>query len=138
MMRVDGLASEVGTPAFEGILGMTSEPKKNGKFFAHMVFFQLMDSSDHAINTFLDACVKYLSGHPGQVHFFVGLRAVDVARDVSDTGFDVAMHIVFENRGKYDKYAASNTHEEFITVTAGLSTGRRVFDSYIDRAVKGF
>jgi hypothetical protein len=123
--------------AFERDPGMASKPKKNGKFFAHMVFFQLMDLSDHAIDTFLDACVTYLSGHPGQVHFSVGLRAVDIARDVSDTGFDVAMHIVFENREKYNEYAASKTHEEFITVTAGMSTGRRVLDSYIERAVKG-
>jgi hypothetical protein len=117
---------------------MANQPKKNGKFFAHMVFFELMDLSDHAIGTFLDACVTYLSGHPGQVHFSVGLRAVDIARDVSDTGFDVAMHIIFEDRGKYDEYATSDNHEEFITVTAGMSPDRRVFDSYIERSVIGF
>jgi len=116
---------------------MASKPEKNDKFFAHMVFFQLMDLSDHAVDTFLDACVTYLSEHPGQVHFSVGLRAVDIARDVSDTGFDVAMHIIFINRQKYNEYAASKKHDEFITATAGMSTGRRVFDSYIERAVKG-
>jgi hypothetical protein len=116
---------------------MAGARMKNEKFFAHMVFFKLMDLSDHAVETFLDACVTYLSGHLGQVHFSVGLRAVDIARDVSDTGFDVAMHVVFAGREKYDEYAASKAHEEFITVTAGLSTGRRVFDSYIERAVKG-
>jgi hypothetical protein len=116
---------------------MASKPKKNDKFFAHMVFFQLMDLSDHAIGVFLEACVTFLSGHPGQVHFSVGLRAVDIARDVSDAGFDVAMHIIFENREKYNEYAASRTHEEFITATAGMSTGRRVLDSYIERTVIG-
>jgi len=111
--------------------------QKNEKFFAHMVFFQLMDLSEHAIDTFLDACVEYLSGHPGQVHFSVGLRAVDIARDVSDTSFDVSMHIIFESKKKYDEYAASESHEAFITATAGMSTGRRVLDSYIERAVTG-
>jgi len=111
--------------------------KENDKFFAHMVFFQLMDLSDHAIDTFVGACVKYLSGHPGQVHFSVGLRAVDIARDVSDRSFDVSMHIVFKNKKKYDEYAASETHEAFITATAGMSTGRRVLDSYIEQAVTG-
>jgi len=33
------------------------------------------------------------------------------------------MHIVFENREKYNEYAASKTHEEFITVTAGCLQG---------------
>jgi hypothetical protein len=81
---------------------------------------------------------QYLSvGHEGQVHFSVGLRAVDIARDVSDTGFDVSMHIIFENKKKYDEYAASDTHEQFITATAGMSTGRSVLDSYIERPVKG-
>jgi hypothetical protein len=107
------------------------------KHFAHMVFFQLLDLSDPAIDAFLDLCVKYLSGHPGQVHFSLGLRAVDIRRDVSDSAFDVAMHIIFENRGKYDAYAASRSHEDFITESAGMSTGRRVLDSYIERSVTG-
>jgi hypothetical protein len=102
-----------------------------------MVFFQLLDLSDPAVDVFLDNCVKFLSGHDGQVHFSLGLRAIDIQRDVSDSAFDVAMHIVFENRGKYDDYAASQPHQDFITETAGMSTGRRVLDSYIERAVTG-
>ena len=105
--------------------------------FAHMVFFQLIDTSDHAIDTFVVACIEYLANHDGQIHFSVGLRAVDIERDVSDTGFDVAMHIIFESREKYDDYAGNPRHDEFITVTAGMSTGRRVLDSYIERAVAG-
>ncbi|RVD31779.1 Dabb family protein [Mesorhizobium sp. M4B.F.Ca.ET.017.02.2.1] len=108
-----------------------------GKYFAHMVFFQLLDFSDPAVDAFLDYCVKYLSNHDGQVHFSLGLRAVDIHRDVSDSSFDVAMHIIFENRGKYDDYAASQPHQDFITETAGMSTGRRVLDSYIERRITG-
>lgn len=105
------------------------------KPFAHMVFFKLMDIADPVLDEFVGACVKYLSGHDGQVHFSVGLRAVDIQRDVSDSSFDVAMHMIFANRAKYDEYAASPPHEEFITATAGMSTGRRVLDSYIETSV---
>jgi Stress responsive A/B Barrel Domain len=107
------------------------------RHFAHMVFFQLLDVSEPSTDVFLDSCVKYLSGHPGQIHFSLGLRAVDIHRDVSDSAFDVAMHMIFENRSKYDDYAASQPHQNFITETAGMSTGRRVLDSYIERSVIG-
>jgi len=107
------------------------------KYFAHMVFFQLLDLSDPAVDAFLNYCVKYLANHDGQVHFSLGLRAVDIHRDVSDASFDVAMHIIFQNRAAYDAYAASQPHQDFITETAGMSTGRRVLDSYIERAVTG-
>ncbi len=116
---------------------MEKETDISCKYFAHMVFFQLLDLSDPAVDAFLDYCVRYLSGHDGQVHFSLGLRAVNIHRDVSDSSFDVAMHIVFKNRGKYDDYAASQQHADFITDTAGMSTGRRVSDSYIERAVVG-
>ena len=103
------------------------------KYFAHMVFFQLLDVSDPAVDAFLGFCDKYLARHEGQVHFSLGLRAVDIHRDVSDAAFDVAMHMIFENRAAYDAYAASQGHDDFITETAGMSTGRRVLDSYIER-----
>lgn len=107
------------------------------KHFAHMVFFQLLDLSDPGLELFMDYCVKYLSNHEGMVHFSLGLRAVDIKRDVSDASFDVAMHMIFENRAAFDAYAVSQPHEDFITKTAGMSTGRRVLDSYIERAVTG-
>ena len=107
------------------------------KYFAHIVFFQLLDLSDPGVDTFIDYCVKYLANHNGQIHFSVGLRAVDINRDVTDAAFDVAMHVIFENRAAYDAYAASQAHQDFITETAGMSTGRRVFDSYVERAIAG-
>ena len=109
--------------------GATEKP------FAHMVYFKLMDIADPVVDEFIACCVKYLSGHDGQVHFSVGLRAVDIQRDVSDSSFDVAMHMIFANRAKYDEYAKTERHDEFITATAGMSTGRRVLDSYIEKSV---
>lgn len=99
--------------------------------FAHMVFFQLADRNPALMSKYIDACKRYLSGHAGQVLFAVGPRDIEIQRDVSALDFDVAMHIVFENRDAYDAYAADPRHEEFITETAGMSTGRRVFDSYL-------
>ncbi len=96
-----------------------------------MVFFQLADRNPALMSKYIDACKRYLSGHAGQVLFAVGPRDIEIQRDVSALDFDVAMHIVFENRDAYDAYAADPRHEEFITETAGMSTGRRVFDSYL-------
>ena len=102
---------------------------------AHMVFFSLADATEAMIKQYEGYCYQYLSGHPGQVHFSVGARVVDIQRDVSASDFDVAMHIIFDSRKSYNAYAKSSRHEEFITQTAGLSNGRRVFDTYL--AAKG-
>jgi hypothetical protein len=98
---------------------------------AHMFFFKLADRSPATIHAFVDACVKYLSKHPGQTYFSVGLRAVEMRRDVNATNFDVAMHMVFRNVAAYKKYEASKRHDTFITVTAGISNSRVVYDSYL-------
>jgi hypothetical protein len=103
--------------------------------FAHMVFFQLADRTPTMMTKYIEACEKYLSGHPGQILFSVGPRDVEIQRDVSAVDFDIAMHMVFENRAVYDEYASDPRHEEFITATAGMSTGRRVFDSYLTKMI---
>ena len=99
--------------------------------FAHSVYFTLADRSSRTMNDFRAACVKYLSGHPGQIFFAVGLRALEMRRDVNDSSFDVAMEMIFDTFASYDAYRKEPRHEEFITVTAGMSTRRRVFDWYL-------
>src|ERR1700704_2199830 len=103
--------------------------------FAHMVYFQMADRTPTIMTKYIDACEKYLAGHLGQILFAVGPRDVEIQRDVSAVDFDIAMHIVFENRKAYDEYASDPRHEEFITVTAGMSSGRRVFDSYLTKLI---
>jgi hypothetical protein len=101
---------------------------------AHMVFFLLADNGAQFARDFMEACIKYLSpvaGHNGQYHFSVGLRDVDIARDVSATDFDVAMHIIFDDQKSYDLYSKSEEHEDFITATAGMSPSRKVLDSFL-------
>jgi len=99
--------------------------------FAHCTFFRLADTSDSVMRFFMEACKKHLSGHEGMVHFSVGCRALSIRRDVSALDFDVAMHMIFSDYKSYQDYAASDRHQVFITETAGMSTGRIVYDSFI-------
>ena len=112
-----------------------TEPKyykdKKSKPFAHMFFFQLSDTSPELVDRFVELCRKYLGGHPGQRHFSIGIRALEINRDVSGKNFEVSVHMIFDNIGAFNDYSASPTHEEFITESAGMSPERIVYDSYL-------
>ena len=99
--------------------------------FAHMFFFQLADTSRELVQRFIDLCVKYLGGHPGQRHFSVGVRALEINRDVSGTDFEVSVHMIFDDSAAFQAYSASKSHEVFITESAGMSPVRIVYDSYL-------
>jgi Stress responsive A/B Barrel Domain len=99
--------------------------------FAHMFFFQLCDSSPELVARFIELCTKYLGGHPGQRHFSVGTRALEIHRDVSGTNFEVSVHMIFDDIDAFNTYSASLTHEDFITESAGMSPQRIVYDSYL-------
>jgi quinol monooxygenase YgiN len=98
---------------------------------AHMVYFKLKDHSEAATNKFLAGCHKYLDKHEGTVYFSVGTLAKDLVRDVNDTDFDVALHMVFKNRAAHDKYQDDPRHSQFIDEFKDSWAGVRVFDSYI-------
>jgi hypothetical protein len=104
--------------------------------FAHMFFFQLSDTSKELVNDFIDLCVKYLSGHPGQEHFSVGCRALEINRNVSAVNFEIAIHMIFTNLKAFEKYSESKKHDEFITHSAGMSPNRIVYDSFLRVAVE--
>jgi hypothetical protein len=99
--------------------------------FAHMFFFQLCNSSTELVDRFVELCVKYLSGHRGQEHFSVGVRALGIHRDVSATNFEVSVHMIFENIAAFQAYSNTQKHEDFITQSAGMSPVRIVYDSYL-------
>jgi len=103
--------------------------------FAHMFFFQLCDTSRDLVEHFMDLCTKYLGGHPGQRHFSVGIRALEINRDVSGTNFEVSVHMIFNSIDDFNTYSASDSHEEFITQSAGMSPVRIVYDSYLMQEV---
>lgn len=103
--------------------------------FAHMFFFQLSDTSRELVDDFVELCRKFLGGHPGQQHFSVGVRALEIRRDVSGTNFEVSVHMIFENIAAFNAYSKSSTHEDFITQSAGMSPERIVYDSYLSLSI---
>jgi hypothetical protein len=98
---------------------------------AHMVYFQLKDSSDATRAKLVSACNEYLSGHEGTVYYSAGVIAEDMSRDVNDQDFDVALNLVFRNKEAHDKYAIHPRHIEFIEKHKDTWANVRVFDSYV-------
>lgn len=101
---------------------------------AHMVFFTLDEDTSANRETLVAACQKYLQGHEGTVYFSAGAIADDLARDVNDREFDVALHLVFANKAAHDTYQTHARHLEFIEKNKHLWSGVRVFDSYVPTA----
>jgi len=101
---------------------------KSGPELAHMVYFTLKDRSAATIGKLVAACHRYLTDHPGGVYFSVGTLA-DIARDVNDRQFDVALHLVFQNREALDAYLVSPRHVQFLAEEKPNFAQVRVFDS---------
>lgn len=96
---------------------------------AHMVFFTLAESSDANRDTLVAACHKHLADHAGVTHFSVGVIAEGLDRDVNDKSFDVALHVIFENRAAHDTYQTHPRHLAFIKEAKALWSKVKVFDS---------
>lgn len=110
-------------PAAEG-----SQP---GPRLAHMVYFSLRDRSPVAIENMLAECRRYLSGHEGTEYFAVGVLAPEFTREVNVRDFDVALHVVFDNKSAHDRYQADPRHVRFIEQNRANWAAVRVFDSYL-------
>ena len=95
----------------------------------HNVYFTLFDNSPAARQKLIDACKKYLTGHPGEVFFSAGVLCEPLARPVNDREFDVALHIVFKDRAAHDKYQDADRHHQFINENKANWKKVRVFDS---------
>ena len=100
---------------------------------AHNVFFSLKDDSSKARQTLVDGCKQYLSKHPGTVFFAAGVLAEDLQREVNDRDFDVALHVVFEDRAAHDKYQEADEHHKFIEEFKDNWEKVRVFDAVVER-----
>ena len=57
---------------------------------SHMVYFTLKDRSPAAVQKLVDACQKYLTGHPGTVFFAAGTLVPDLTRPVNQVDFDLS------------------------------------------------
>lgn len=97
----------------------------------HMVYFTLKDNSPAKIDANIASAKKHLDGHPGIVHFSVGKVAPDLAREVNQRDFDVALHIVFESRQAHDDYQAHPRHGEYIKECKENWARVRVFDANV-------
>jgi hypothetical protein len=102
-----------------------------GPMLAHNVFFTLNDNSDEARARLVVACKKYLADHPGTVFFAAGTLCEDLQREVNDRGFDVALHVVFEDRDAHDRYQEAPRHLQFIEENHENWKAVRVFDSVV-------
>jgi hypothetical protein len=109
----------------------SKESASKDPMLAHMVFFTLKDSNDENRKKLVDAAKEYLGGHPGEVYFSVGMMT-DLKQPVSVTDFDVALHVVFENKAAHDKYLVSERHLKFVAIAKDLDKSVRVFDSYLE------
>lgn len=102
----------------------------------HMVFFTLKEDNESNRKALVAACDKYLSDHDGTVYYSAGAVADDLDREVNDREFDVALHLVFENKAAHDKYQTHAQHLKFIDTNKHLWEKVRVFDSYIAASEK--
>jgi hypothetical protein len=99
---------------------------------SHSVYFKLKDRSDESKQKLVEACRKYLTGHPGTVWFATGVRAEEFDREVNDRDYDVALYLVFANKAAHDKYQDAPRHDQFIEEQRHNWASVRVFDSWIE------
>jgi heme-degrading monooxygenase HmoA len=100
-----------------------------GRGLAHLVFFTLKDKSPEARDALVAACHKYLTDHPGVVHFSAGTRAEQYQRPVNDQEFDVALVVVFASEADHDRYQEAPRHKQFIAEQRDNWAEVRVFDA---------
>lgn len=124
-LLLGGLVLALGTTKSEA--AVAKEPQ-----LAHMVYFQLTESSPAARQKLVDACKKYLSGHPGTVYFSAGVLADEYKREVNVRDFDVALHLVFASKGAHDTYQDAPRHKQFIDENKANWKAVRVFDAIVE------
>jgi hypothetical protein len=105
-----------------------------GKALSHDVFFSLNDASPAAREALVAACRKHLTGHEGVLVFSAGVVASELAREVNDRDFDVALHMVFDGKASHDKYQEAPRHKQFIAEQQKNWKKVRVFDSWVEIA----
>ena len=97
---------------------------------AHNVYFILNDNSPAAVQAMIDDCHVYLARLPGIVFYAAGTCS-DVDRSISDRAYDVALHVVFQDRAALDAYLTAPKHIEFIEKHQSNWKDLRAFDSEV-------
>ena len=99
--------------------------------FSHSVYFTLKEQTPEMRDRLVAACHKYLTDHPGTVHFSAGSRATDYQRPVNDQEFDVALVTVFASEADHEAYQVSERHQQFIAEQKESWAQVRVFDALV-------
>ena len=99
--------------------------------FSHSVYFTLKEQTPEMRDRLVAACHKYLTDHPGTVHFSAGSRATEYQRPVNDQDFDVALVTVFASEADHEKYQVSERHLQFIAEQKETWAQVRVFDALV-------
>ena len=97
----------------------------------HNVYFTLNENSPASRRKLLDACLKYLRGHSGEVYFSAGVVCDTLTRPVNDRDFDLSLHVVFRTRAHHDAYQTDPRHLQFIEENKPNWKRVRVFDSEV-------
>ncbi len=103
--------------------------KKVGQQIGHMVYFKLKDATPENRRKLVAACKRDLGHFDGVVFFAAGVRAESAEPKVTDTDWDVALHVVFANEAAHKKYLTHPQHLKFIDENKALWGKVRVFDS---------
>jgi hypothetical protein len=101
---------------------------------AHNVYFTLKESSAPNRARLVQACKKYLTGHPGTVFFACGVLEERLQRPVNVRDFDVGLHIIFASKADHDAYQVHPRHLQFIDENKADWKQVRVFDTTVEQA----
>jgi quinol monooxygenase YgiN len=80
---------------------------------AHNVYFTLHDRRPAAVQAMIEDCHRDLARLPGIVFYAAGTCA-DADRSSSEADFDVALHVVFQDRAALDAYMIAPKHVAFM------------------------
>ncbi len=98
---------------------------------AHMVFFKLKDRTPNGRQKLVAALQRLIATQTGLAHASVGVIGENYEPPVSDRDFDVALHLVFEDKAAHGKYLPHPEHKKFIQENLTAWEKVRVFDSEV-------
>ena len=100
---------------------------------AHNVFFKLNDNSPALVQAMIEDCHRDLAPMPGIIFYAAGTCS-DMDRSINDRDYDVALHVVFQDRAALDAYIIAPKHREFIKKFQSNWKDIRAFDSCVSGA----
>jgi hypothetical protein len=99
---------------------------------AHNVYFRLNDNRPAVVQAMIADCHKYRSALPGIVFYAAGTPS-DADRSLSDSDYDVSLHVVFQDRAAMETYMTVPKHVEFMAKYEPQWKDVLVFDSCVSR-----